>query len=156
MIRWQNLGLRERRLLLICGVLLLFAMFKYGLMMPMSYYQQQTERDYVQAKTDLDSVILLLDKIKLLQQKQPEKKSYPLEKSIEESLQQHQLQKIKWVILDNSITIESTEVEFAVLISWLADLEGKYGIYVNEIDFHKHNSIPNKIQLIKLRLQRNE
>lgn len=156
MIRWQNLGLRERRLLLICGVLLLFAMFKYGLMMPMSYYQQQTERDYVQAKTDLDSVILLLDKIKLLQQKQPEKKLYPLEKSIKESLQQHQLQKIKWVILDKNITIESTEVEFDMLISWLADLEDKYGIYVNEIDFHKHISIPKNIQLIKLRLQRNE
>lgn len=156
LIRWRSLGLRERWLLSICGVVFIFTIMKYGLLIPMSYYKQQVERDYTQAKIEFENAHSLLNKFGQLQNNLPEKRTYALSRSVEESLQQHQLQKIKWYIDGKEITIEPTEVEFDLLIAWLIELEVKYGVYVNEIDFDKYASESKNINLKILRLQRNE
>lgn len=156
LIRWRSLDLRERWLILICGVVLIFTIMKYGLVIPISYYKQQAERDYTQAKIEFENVHSLLNKFGQLQKKLPEKRTYALSQSVKESLQHHQLQKLKWYIDGKGITIEPTEVEFDLLIAWLIELEVKYGVYVNEIDFHKYDSASKNINLKRLRLQRNE
>ena len=151
---WNNLTLRERRLVLSGGLALLLISLYHSIWSPLQQHLQTSREQVQQLQQQLDWMhqqAPLVQKMKLVA---PAKELHTdIASALSVSSQHYQIM-LKWVQPQGDTTqVELDSLSFAKLLSWLDMLEQRYGITVRQIELQPTDTAGN-VQIKRLLLGR--
>lgn len=140
MTKWAALSARERILVLISGGFVAFAIVYWGVWQPWSQYSQQVSRQVVAERNLLNWVTTNADRIVTLrsdpnQQHQILGKQQGVNQIVSQTARSFNVDLVKMQPRSaNQLQVWVQPLPFNTLLSWLGQLESRYGITASMVD----------------------
>lgn len=153
---WQGLNDRERRLVAICGPLLLFAILYWGIWSPFSAHVQEVEQQLQKQRNTLAWMQKKGGEIKALQASGGNRVdlTMTLEGVVNLTSRQMGLTLTRLQPLNNQLQVETADIEFDRLVNWLVTMERDYGVRVKLIELAAGEQRTGVVKLRRLQVGR--
>ena len=153
---WQGLNERERRLVAICGPLLLIAILYWGLWTPFANHVAEVKQQLQNQRNTLAWMQQKGGEIKALQASGGNRVdlNMTLEGGVNLTSRQMGLTLTRLQPLNNQLQVETEDLEFDRLVNWLVTMERDYGVRVKLIELSAGEQHTGVVKLRRLQVGR--
>ncbi|MDD2342142.1 MAG: type II secretion system protein M [Tolumonas sp.] len=155
---WLNLAARERRVVLIGGLAVFFAILYWGGWHPLQLHLQQSRTQVQQLRQQLNWMREQAPLVNQLTQTNhaDAPTNIDIASALTASSQTQQLVLKRIQPQGENAQVELETIDFAQLLAWLDLLEQQYGITPQQIELQSLPQLPGKVQVKRLLLGRNK